>query len=259
MRAPFCLLLVLYLLLPGLAWAQDAEFTLETTEFRVKDNFERPYLVENGKAWVAVRLLTGDDQQAKLDAYEVLSSSGVEYPTKGDPIEPLLFPISDGVAKVQFVVFSDAGRNPISYSLKLVEEEEGKKYESPFLEGAWMAGNQTPSEELQTDRLAPHANWEWMAIVAFALCAAILIYLWFGRSLFGRMLFNRQMTVSSAEAASNMLVLIGWLSLAVVVPLLYFFPYVVWQQQYYIYLLVAGGYILLVGLGYSLGLMMTKR
>ncbi len=252
-------LLLLLSLVSGGGWAQEGDFLLETTEFEVKDQYQRPYLVENGTAWIAVSLMQGDDQQADLQNYPTLSASGIEYATSGDPVEPLLFPISRGVAKVQFVVFNDAGKNPVSYNVKLVEEEDGVKYEYPFMDGVWLAGNQTPAEQLQTARLAPHANWELMAIGIFLLVAAVLIYIGFGRSLFARMLFNRHLAVSSATATSNLLVGLGWLSLAVVAPLLYYFPYIIWQQQYWIYLLTAGGYILVVGLVYSLGLMMTKR
>lgn len=251
------LLLVLALAVP--AAAQDPEFTVETTTFSVIDSFERPFLVERDQAWIGARVVTGEDQTANLKGYESLSASGIEYPLEGDTIEPLLFPVVDGVAKVQFVVFADPGKNPIVYRLTLVEQVEASKVERALLNSHWNAGNQIPEDLLRTEHMAPHANWEWMSIVAFVVVGAVLVYLWFGRSLFKRMLFHRGMPVGTAVVASNLAVLVGLASLAVAAPLLYFFPYVVWDQQYWIYLLVLGGYLLLLSMAYGLGLMMTKR
>lgn len=242
------------------AWAQDEpEFILETTTFSVKDHFKRPYLVEQGTAWLSVRCVTGDEQTADLKGLESLSASGIEYPLAEEETEPLTFPLRDGKAEVQFVVFSDPGRNPVAYRVKLVEEIEGAKRETALTGGAWLAGNNTVEEILQTEKTAPRAQWEWGFLIGFPILAAILIYVWFGRALFRRMLFNRSMKVGSALGTSNLLMILGWLSLAVVTPLLYFFPYVVWQQQYWIYLLACGGYILFISLGFAAGLMVTKR
>lgn len=259
MRTGLLRLLLLLLALAVPSAAQDPEFTVETTTFSVIDSFERPFLVERDQAWVGARVVTGEDQTANLKGYESLSASGIEYPLEGETIEPLLFPVVDGAAKVQFVVFADPGKNPVVYRLTLIEQIEGTKYERPLVNGYWNAGNQIPEDLLRTEQMAPHANWEWFSLVAFVVVGAILIYLWFGRSLFKRMLFHRAMPVSTAVVASNLGVLGGLVSLAVVAPLLYFFPYVVWDQQYWIYLLVVGGYLLLLSMVYGLGLMMTKR
>ncbi len=242
------------------AWAQDEpEFMIETTTFNLKDNFERPYLVEQNTAWLSVRCVTGDEQTADLKGRDSLSASGIEYPLTEEEAEPLTFPIRDGQAQVQFVVFSDPGKNPVAYRIKLVEETEGSKRETPLNGGSWLAGNNTVEEVLQTNETAPRAQWEWGFLIGYPILAVILVYVWFGRSLFRRLLFNRNMQVGSALGTSNLLLILGWLTLAVVIPLLYFFPYVVWQQQYWIYLLVCGGHLLFVSLGFAAGLMVSKR
>lgn len=254
------ILLLLLLAIP--TWAQDEEesstFVIESTVFRLKDHFQRPYNLEPGRSWLAVRAVVGDEQTADLKGFDTLSASGIEYPLVGDPIEPLTFPLTHGEATVQFVVFSDPGRNPVAYRIKLIEERDGAKYEYALSGGSWLAGNNATEDELKTEQVAPRANWEWGILVVFPLVAAVLIYWWFGRLLFRRFLFHRHMAVNSAVSLSNLLVILGWLTLAVITPLLYFFPYVVWQQQYWIYLLTCGGYLLLLAIGFSVGLMVTK-
>ena len=233
-----CLLVLLTL---GSALAQEEpELVLETTVFTVQDHFERPYLVEQGTAWLSVRAVIGEEQTADLEGMDSLSASGIEYPLSEEETEPLTFPLKNGNAEVQFVVFSDEGKNPVAYRIKLVEEVEGTKYETALNGGRWLAGNNTAEEMLQTEKTAPRAQWEWAFLVIFPILAVILIYVWFGRLLFRRMLFHRNMAVGSALGTSNLLLILGFLSLGVVIPLLYFFPYVVWQQQYWIYLLVCG-------------------
>ena len=211
-------------------------------------------------AVLGVRLAQGDAQQSKAVAqYEQLASAGVEYPKQTD--EYLKFPVENCLAKSQFVIFTDSAKNPVDYEMVLFvkENRDSSPIKVPLNPSSWKIGMESQSGDVAADVRAPHSKREVALIVAFAISGALLSYLLFGRLLFYRLLQNSRQEVSTALGWSNILVIFTWLLLFTCVSLLVFFPILVWQKTYWIYILTIGGYVLLMTLAYGLSLGLTRR
>ncbi|MEW6278569.1 MAG: hypothetical protein AB1758_08115 [Candidatus Eremiobacterota bacterium] len=239
-------------------------FRLEEARIVVVDKHKRPYRVPRDTAWIEVAVDNSEEKvtQAMRDA-EVLEASGVRYPVlqeEQETSDPVRFPLLDGAATVQFVVFEDPELNPVPYKLTLKEKRKGQMVTVPLRNSEWTAGTGTPPARsyLTTTRRSPNQKWEWAAVLSFAGISLVLTYLLYGRSLFARMLRGKKMEVSSALGWSNLMILAG-LGLILAGSLaLYFFPLILWDKQYMIYLLVGGGCLLALLAAYGAGAAMTR-
>lgn len=259
MRAILCLLLCWLCLGPVFA-ENESPFKTIQLDISIFDKFQRPYVAQPESAMLGIRLAQGESQQCKAVAqYEQLASAGVEYPKQTD--EYLKFPVENGIAKAQFVIFTDTSKNPIDYEMVLFYKEN--KEQSPtkiaLNPSTWHIGVESQSGDVAADHRAPHSKDELAMIVGFAVGGALLSYIFFGRLFFTRLLQNSRLEVSTALGWSNIGVLFSWLLLFSCVAALVFIPYVVWQKTYWIYLLVIGGYGLLMILVYGLSLGFTRR
>ena len=245
------ILVFLTVALSILAGADPPKFRLIPIEIQVNDRFERPYLVEQNTAWVGVRLAQDEKQGNKLVAnHETLACAGIEYARQTQ--EYVKFPVQDGVAKVQFVVFEE-DKSPVDYELTLIQDNTVHSLSPPI----WHIGTESTRGDVKADELrAPHSKMEMAIILSFTLGSLFTTYMLFGRSLFARMLRHRRMEVGSALGWSNVLVLLSWCLTALATAAMVLFPIIVWDKLYWIYVLVPAGYLVVVlgifGLGYVL-------
>ena len=251
------LLLLWFLLCPPL-WAQESPFKTVTLEISLLDQFQRPYLAQPETAWLGVRLASGEAQQSKaVSDYKALASGGIEY-TVGENADYLKYGIENGVARPQFVIFNEAGKNPVSYELVMFIKNKDATETVHISPHIWNVGTESQSGEALADHRAPHTQQEWLAIVLFFIAGSIASYVLFGRALFARMLHNRRMEVGGALGWSNLLVVVMGLILTGCTFILVLFPYVIWQKTYWIYLLVMGSYALLTLVVYGVGAALTR-
>ena len=245
------LILLLLCALPALA--DTPKFRTIPIDVRVNDRFDRPYQVQDNTAYIGVRLAQDEKQTNKEVAeYETLSCAGIEYPRQTQ--EYVKFAVQSGVAKVQFVVFEE-NKAPVDYELTLIENNTFH----PLAPSVWQIGTETTNGEVKAEGIrAPHSGQELAGIAVYTLVGMGLSYWLLGRVLFARMLKQRHMEVSSALTWSNLLVLLAWTLAAVGTAIMIFFPYIVWQKLYWIYVLVPAGYALVVTTIYGAGHLFTR-
>lgn len=233
-------------------------FRVEETTIQVQDRFTRPFRVPEDTAWLGVRLATGAEQHCKaLAQHKEIAAGGQEYANK-EGADFSRFPLSrDGDAAVHFVVFSEAGKNPVDYELVLLLGEGPDAQQHPL--GYWSVGTGTVADQVQADVLAPHTQNEKLAMFSFVGVSLILTYLLFGRNLFARFLRNKKMEVSSALGWSNLLVLFGFLAIFVCFGVMWLWPKVLWNKTETIYAIMIGGWLLAAVLVYLGGLMVTRK
>lgn len=236
-------------------------FLVEKARIYVRDKHKRLYLMPRDQAWIGVRLHREDEKRNKeLEASyqdDAIEAEGIRYEVVDDP-EFVKFPLSGGSAEVSFVVFSDPSLNPVNYELVLMERRKGQIVRLPLSKSEWVAGDGQTSAHLTTSKRAPNQTWEWAAVISFLVVSLVLAYILYGRSLFNRMLRVKKMEVGSALGWSNLLFL-GGLGLILIAGLvMYFFPVVLWSKPYMIYLLAAGGCLLILAAGYGAGILMTR-
>lgn len=248
----FYLSILLCLLALG-GWGDTPKFRNIPLDIRVNDRFERPYEVPDNTTYIGVRLAQDEKQTNKEVAnYETLSCAGIEYPRQTQ--EYVKFPLQGGVAKVQFVVFQD-NKAPVDYELTLIENNTFHPLSPPI----WQIGTESTHGDVKAESLrAPHSSKEVAAIVLFTLGGMALSYWLLGRVLFGRMLRQRNMEVSSALGWSNILVLLCWATAFAGTAIMIFFPYILWQKLYWIYVLVPATYALVVGTIFGAGYLFTR-
>lgn len=245
---------LLFLLLCALpALADTPKFRTIPLDVRVNDKFDRPFEVQDNTAYVGVRLAQDEKQTNKeVSQYETLSCAGIEYPRQTQ--EYVKFAVQGGVAKVQFVVFEE-NKAPVDYELKLIENNTFHDI-SPSI---WQIGTESTSGEVKAEGVrAPHSGREVGIIAAYTVFGMILSYWLLGRVLFARMLRQRHMEVGSALTWSNLLVLFSWALVAVGTAIMIFFPFIVWQKLFWIYVLVPAGYALVVSTIYGAGHLFTR-
>ena len=242
------------MLLTLAGWADAPTFRNITLDIQVLDKFDRPYMVPDNNSKVGVRLAQDEKQNNKeVSQYETLSCAGIDYQRQTQ--DYLKFPVQGGVAHVQFVVFQD-NKEPVDYELVLIDEENVIQPLSPSV---WHIGAESSNGEVKAESLrAPHSSKEVGIIVAYTLVALGLSYWLLGRALFGRMLRQRNMDVSTALTWSNLLVLLAWALAFTGTAVMVFFPMIVWQKLYWIYVLVPAGYALLVATMYGAGHLFTR-
>ena len=229
-------------------------------EISVFDRFQRPFVAPPESISLGVRLAQGEAQKCEAVAkYEQLASAGTEYPKQSD--DYLRFPVENGVAKPQFVIFADTGKDAVDYELVLFikEKKDSSTVKVPLNPSLWKIGVNSQRGETATDIRAPHSQDEVFIIAGIVVAGLIFSYLLFGKLGFSRFLHNSRMEVSTALGWSNLLVLFSWLALFVCTSALIFFPIIVWEKTYWIYLLVGGGYFGLLFLIYLLCLAFTRR
>ena len=233
-------------------------FKVEETTIRVQDRYTRPYRVPEDTAWLGVRLASGEEQHCKaLATHKEIAAGGQEYANK-EGADFSRFPLSrEGDAAVHFVVFSEAGKNPVDYELVLLLGEGADAEQHPL--GYWSVGTGTVADQVQADVLAPHTPNEKLAMYSFVLVSLILTYVLFGRSLFARFLRNKKWEVSSALGWSNILVLLGFLAIFVCFGVMWLWPKVLWNRTDTIYAVTIGGWLLGAVLTYLGGLMVTRK
>lgn len=269
-RAAALFLLLLALLGPARAQTPDDSpspspelFKAEQGQIRVLDKFKRPYVFPRGTAWVGVRLdMQAEEMNPAVKDYDVLSADGVDYDVKEDA-DYVKFAVDDnGVANVKMVAFADPARNPVIYQLVFLHKDGAKDVSIPLSDTGWRAGDpQTVgSRTLMTPRdRAPNQGWEWALLVGFALSGLVLAYMLYGRSLFERMLRVKRMEVTTALGYSNLMLVLGLLLVLFCSLGLFFFPKILWGKQVMIYLVVGGGGLAALAVGYGAGLVMTKN
>ena len=245
------LLLLLLCAFPALA--DTPKFRTIPLDVRVNDKFDRPYEVQDNTAYIGVRLAQDEKQTNKeVSQFETLSCAGIEFPRQTQ--EYVKFAVQGGVAKVQFVVFED-NKAPVDYELTLIENNTFH----PLSPAIWQIGTESTNGEVKAEGMrAPHSGREVAIIVAYSLLGMILGYWLLGRVLFARMLRQRHMEVGSALTWSNLLVLFSWTLVAVGTAVMIFFPFIVWQKLYWIYVLVPAGYALVVSTVYGAGHLFTR-
>lgn len=233
-------------------------FRVEETTILVQDRYTRPFRVPEDTAWLGVRLASGEEQHCKaLAQHKEIAAGGQEYANK-EGADFSRFPLSkDGDAAVHFVVFSEAGKNPVDYELVLLVGEGPDAQQHPL--GYWSVGTGTVADQVQADVLAPHTQNEKLAMGSFVLVSLILTYWLFGRSLFARFLRHKKMEVSSALGWSNLLVLAGFLAIFAGLGVMWLWPKVLWNRTDTIYAVVIGGWFLGAVLTYLGGLMVTRK
>lgn len=245
----------------GLAWAEDSSpFQVQTLEIGIYDKFTRPYVTAPELTSVGVRLAQGEQQTCKaVFDHESLASAGVEYAKQTDKFES--FPVENGVAKVQFVVFKEAAVGAVDYELVLYTREKADGASTKVLlnPNIWHIGANTQNGDVVAEKRAPHSRGEMAAMAAFAVLGAVGTYVLFGRIYFRRLLFNNRQEVGSALGWSNLAVILSWTGLFVGVSVLFFYPYVIWAKPTTIYGLVIGGYTAIVLVVFGLTTMMTRR
>lgn len=248
------LLLFLLVLLGSGAWADGPKFKLLPLEIQITDKFDRPFRVADNTAWVGVRLAQDEKQTNREVAnHETLSSAGIEYPRQTQ--EYVKFPVQNGVAKVQFVVFED-DNTPVDYELQLIQDNTFH----PLSPHIWPIGTESTSGEVKAEGLrAPHSKTEIAAIVAYSVIGFAFAYWLLGRVLFTRFLRHKNMEVGAALGWSNVLLLLAWTLALVGIAIMLFFPWILWQKLYWIYVLVPAVYLLLVSLMYGAGHLFTRN
>lgn len=242
------------LLLTLASWADTPKFRIIQLDIQVIDKFDRPYGVKENTAKVGVRLAQDEKQTNKEVAlYETLSCANLNYARKTDEYNKFVVQ-PDGVAKVQFVVFEE-NKGPVDYELVLIEDNTFHQLSPPI----WQIGTETTHGEIKADELrAPHSSKEIAIIAGFTVVGMALSYWLLGRVLFARMLRQRNMEVPSALGWSNVLVLLAWALAFVGVAVMVFFPFILWQKLWWIYVLVPAGYALLIGTMYGAGHLFTR-
>lgn len=258
MRIFIALLLLCFTALPS--FSEDSPFKTVQIEMSVYDKFQRPFVAEPESVQLGVRLAQGDSQKCEaVTKYEQLSAAGTEYPRQTEDF--LKFPVENGVARPQFVVFTEAGKNPVDYELVLFvkDKKDSTPYRVAIDPNLWKIGTESQNGDVKAEQRAPHGQDEIMMIGAFTVGGLLFSYLLFGRSAFTRFLHNKRMEVGSALGWSNLLVIFSWLCLFVCTSMLIFFPIIVWQKTYWIYVLVIAGYALLLSVVYGLCLAFTRR
>lgn len=247
--------LLLLLCLCSWVWADEGDkFRIVTLDIAVQDRFERPYVVGDNTTKIGVRL-PADDNQNNFDVknYESLSWAGIEYPRNSQ--EYLKFPVQNGVAKVQFVVLNDSNA-PVDYELVLFDDKNAVHELRP---SKWAVGAESSSGEVKAEDLrAPHSVGELIGICLFGLFGLAFSYWLLGRVLFGRMLRNRNMEVGVALGWSNFSLVLAWAMVGLSVSVMFFFPYILWQKMFWIYVLVPAAYFLVVGVVYGMGHLLTR-
>lgn len=245
----------------ALAGAEDqSPFQVQTLEIGVFDKFNRPYVTPAELTSVGVRLAQGEQQTCKaVFDHEALSSAGVEYPKQSDKFES--FPVENGVAKIQFVVFKDAAPGLVDYEVVLYtrEKPDGASTKVALNPTIWHVGLNSQTGDVKAEVRAPHSKGELAAMAAFAVLGTITTYVLFGRLYFRRLLFNNRQEVGSALGWSNLAVVLSWTLLFVGVAVLFYFPFVVWSKPTSIYGIVMGGYAAIVSVAFGLATMMTRR
>lgn len=246
------LLLLLLLALPG--WAQSPKFKVLTLDIQLQDKFDRPFLVEENTAWLGVRLAQDEKQtNTEVRRHEVLSSAGIEYPRVTQ--EYVKFPLQKGSARAQFVVFED-NANPVDYELTLIHDNSFH----PVSPSIWSIGTQSVAGEAKAEDLrAPHSKTEMAAMLAFGLVGFGYSYWLLGRVLFTRFLRQKHMEVGTALGWSNLLVLLGWTLVLCGLAVLIFFPRILWDKVYWIYVLVPAVCLLIVSLLYAAGHLFSRN
>lgn len=246
--------LIFLILLTLAAWADAPKFRTIPLDIRVNDKFDRPFEVPDNSAKIGVRLAQDEKQTNKeVSEYETLSCAGIDFPRQTQ--EYVKFPLQGGVAKVQFVVFQE-NKAPVDYELVLIDENNVVHDLSPHI---WQIGTESTNGDIKAEGLrAPHSSKEIAIIVIYSLLGMALSYWLLGRVLFARMLRQRNMEVSSALVWSNILVLLAWVLAFTGTAIMIFFPMIVWQKLYWIYVLVPAGYALLVGTMYGAGHLFTR-
>lgn len=234
--------------------ADTPQFRTFPMDIPVKDKYDRPYEIEDNQAYIGVRLAQDEKQTNKeVSKYETLSCAGIEYARQTQ--DYVKFPLQGGVAKVQFIIFEDI-KAPVDYELALIQDN----VVHPLTPTVWQIGTESTGTEIKAESLlAPHTAKEKAIIALFGVVAVVLGYYLLGRRLFARMLQKRNMDVSSALGWSNLLVVLSWALAGVSVGCMVFFPIMVWQKLYWIYVLVPGAYFLLLGLVYGTGLLATRN
>ncbi|MFN8606505.1 MAG: hypothetical protein U0931_03170 [Vulcanimicrobiota bacterium] len=245
------LILLLLCALPALA--DTPKFRTIPIDVRVNDKFDRLYEVQDNTAYIGVRLAQDEKQTNKEVAqYETLSCAGMEYPRQTQ--EYVKFAVQGGVAHVQFVVFQE-NKAPVDYELKLIQDNTYHDI-TPSI---WQIGTESTNGDVKAEGMrTPHNGKEIGIIAAFVVLGMGLGYWLLGRVLFSRMLRQRQMEVSSALTWSNLLVLLSWGLVAVGASVMIFFPFIVWQKLWWIYVLVPAGYALVVSTIYGAGHLFTR-
>lgn len=243
------------LLLTLASWADTPKFRIIPLDIQVIDRFERPFTVKENTAKVGVRLAQDEKQTNKEVAlYETLSCANMNYPRQTTEYNKFVVQ-PDGVAKVQFVVFEE-NKAPVDYELVLIDEQNTIHPLSPPI---WQIGTESTHGEIKAEELrAPHSSREIAIIVAFTLVGMGLSYWLLGRVLFARMLRQRNMEVPSALGWSNVLVVLAWGLAFVGAAVMVFFPFILWQKLWWIYVLVPAGYALLIGTIYGAGHVFTR-
>jgi hypothetical protein len=246
-------LLLFLLFLTSAGWSQTPDFRLVTLNIDVHDRFDRPYEVQDNVAWVGARLSQAERQGNKEVArYETLSCAGIEYPRQTS--DYVKFPVQHGMAQVKFVVFEE-DKTPVDYDLVLIQDNTFH----PILPEKWSVGADMTHGEVKAEKLrAPHSSREVAIMGVFAVVSLALGYLLFARRLFARML-AKNMEVGSALGWSNLLWLFSWTLTALCISVMIFFPFILWQKLYWIYVLVPAAYAVVVLLIYGLGMLMTRN
>jgi hypothetical protein len=259
------LLLLLSLLcllsISGVAWSEDeSPFRVLQLDISVYDKFQRPFQAPPEMVSLGVRLAQGEQQTCKnVFDHEQLSSAGIEYPRKADQF--VTFPVENGVAKAQFVIFKDEKVAAVDYELVVYTKEkvDGASEKVAVTPPIWHIGTSSQSGDLTAEKRAPHSKAELAAIAVFGVVGSVAAYVLFGRIYFSRLLFNNRQEVGSAIGWSNILVALSITLVVLCVSVLYFFPYVLWQKPMWIYGVVMGGYAALLAITFGLTGLMTRR
>lgn len=252
LRSIFLLLLTLFLV--GQAGADPEKFRLVPMDIEIKDRFDRPYENDKEDVYLGVRLAQDEKQSNKRVAdYTSLQLGSYEFPRVTQEYQKVL--VKNGIAHVNFLTLTDDDA-PVDYELKLIRGGDMFTL-SPTV---WPIGTQSQSQgEAKAEGLrAPHSSGEIAAMTGFGIIAFVLSYWLLGRALFARMLEGRGMEVGTAEAASNLLLVTFWGLAAVSIAGMVFFPYIFWQELFWIYVLVPVGYLLLLLVTYALGHLLTR-
>jgi hypothetical protein len=253
-RRHVLLRVLLFLCLLSVAYGEGDKFKIVPVNISIHDKFARPYLVEDNTTKLGARLVP-DDKQNNFDVknYETLSWAGIDYPRNSS--EYVKWPVQNGTAKVQFVVLTE-NNTPVDYELVLIDQNNVVHALQPSV---WKVGVESTQGEVHAEDLrAPHAASEIAITAAFAFGSVIFSYWLLGRRLFTRMLRNRNMEVGAALGWSNMALIVAWGLAAIAVAVMIFFPVIVWQKLYWIYVLVPAVYAAIVGLLFAFGQLLTR-
>jgi len=233
----------------------SGETSLEEVHFQVLDAFDRPYEQARGMLAVGVRLTS--EGAPTIKGRKTFEAEGVEYRIDDD--QYIQFPVVDSRADLRFVVFRDAGKNPVTYEMVLLKKKGSGWVSEALRPSRWSAGQGKTKAETRASSRAPWKTSEVLLILACTAVAAILVWATFGYWAFRRMLFVRRSEVAGAESKSKVLVLVGFLFAVAAAVVIFARPQVINGNPLLIHFRVWGVFLAILGIAALVTFMSTNK